>query len=199
MILYKGVVSKANTLTVAPLKRCGYGQGPCYDLTHNKVMTMTTVKHADNYTHVFKAWAPALGKQPTEAQLATAHVFGRPGKQSFAVAMALRDGGVSGSQIKTASALFDGKATPQLNHMRANIGAGLFERLPVPGVYAVKVTKNGQRFIDQYGKAGNKPTEAKPVKAAAKPVKAPKANKAKGKVTEAPAPAVTATAPQPTA
>jgi hypothetical protein len=60
---------------------------------------MAQVKHISYYTNVMQSWSKAdLGKAPTEAQLALAHVFGRPGKQSMAVAMALRDGGVSGSK-----------------------------------------------------------------------------------------------------
>ena len=113
---------------------------------------MAQVKHVSYYTNVMQSWSKGeLGKAPSEAQLALAHVFGRPGKQSMAVAMALRDGGVTGQQIKLASALFDGKATPQLNHMRDLIAAKQFERLPVPGAYALKIAPKGQQFVDLHG------------------------------------------------
>ena len=137
-------------------------------------VTMAQVKHVSYYTNVMQSWSKGeLGKAPSEAQLALAHVFGRPGKQSMATAMALREGGVTGQQIKLASALFDGKATPQLNHMRDLIAAKQFERLPVPGAYALKIAPKGQQFVDLHG-----------AKAAA--VQAPKAEpsaKSKRKVT----------------
>jgi hypothetical protein len=126
---------------------------------------MAQVKHISYYTNVMQSWSKAdLGKAPTEAQLALAHVFGRPGKQSMAVAMALRDGGVSGKQIKLASALFDGKATPQLNHMRDLIAAKLFTREPVSGAYVITLAPKGQQFVDLHGaKAAEKVTGDKPV------------------------------------
>ena len=145
---------------------------------------MAQVKHVSYYTNVMASWSKAdLGKAPTEAQLALAHVFGRPGKQSMAVAMALRDGGVTGQQIKLASALFDGKATPQLNHMRDLIAAKQFERLPVPGAYALVIAPKGQQFVDLHG-AKAATVEAKPVAKAAKASKPRKAVKAP--VTETP-------------
>lgn len=133
-----------------------------------------TIKHAGFYANVFSQWSKALGPKPTEAELSLAHVFGRPGKQSLAVAMALRDAGVKGTQIKGASALVDGKATPQLNHLRDLITAGLVNREPVPGAYVIRVTAKGQKFVELHGAkvtAVVKPD--KPVKAKAnKPRKA---------------------------
>ena len=138
---------------------------------------MANIKHISYYTNVMQQWSKPLGAKPSEAQLALAHVFGRPGKQSFAVAMALRDGGVTGGQIKLASSLFDGKATPQLNHMRALIDARLFTRESgVPGYKLVKGPKAAQ-FIELYGA---KATEGAG-KAAAKGDKPRAAAKAAGK------------------
>lgn len=134
---------------------------------------MANIKHISYYTNVMQQWSKPLGAKPSEAQLALAHVFGRPGKQSFAVAMALRDGGVTGGQIKLASSLFDGKATPQLNHMRALIDARLFTRESgVPGYKLVKGLKADQ-FIELYGAkategAGKAVKTDKPAKAAKK-------------------------------
>lgn len=139
---------------------------------------MAQVKHLSYYTNVTQSWSKAdLGKLPTEAQLAVAHVFGRPGKQSMAVAMALREGGVTGSQIKLASALFDGKATPQLNHMRDLIAARMFTREAVAGAYVLTLAPNGQKFIDLHGAKAAADTAPK----AEKPVSAKSARKAERK------------------
>jgi hypothetical protein len=156
---------------------------------------MAQVKHVSYYTNVMQSWSKAdLGKAPTEAQLAVAHVFGRPGKQSMAVAMALRDGGVTGKQIKLASALFDGKATPQLNHMRDLIAANMFTREAVPGAYVITLAPNGQKFIDLHG------AKAAAVKPAAEAAKAPSkpAGKAKAKKAAKVAPAETPISEAPT-
>jgi hypothetical protein len=147
---------------------------------------MAQVKHISYYTNVTASWSKAdLGKMPSEANLSLAHVFGRPGKQSMAVAMALRDGGVTGKQIKLASALFDGKATPQLNHMRDLIAAKLFTREAVSGAYVITLAPKGQQFVDLHGaKAAAKVTGDKPAAKAAKPRKAKKVSVAP--VTETP-------------
>lgn len=135
---------------------------------------MAQVKHISYYTNVMQAWSSELGRKPSEADLALAHVFGRPGKQSMAVAMALREGGVTGAQVKLASSLFDGKATPQLNHMRDLLAAKLFTREAVSGKYVITLAPKGQQFVDLHGaKAAEKVTGTD------KPVK--KAVKAKGK------------------
>lgn len=137
---------------------------------------MSQVKHISYYTNALKSWSSReLGSKPTEAQLSLAHVFGRPGKQSLAVALALRDGGVTGAQIKGASALVDGKPTPQLNHMRDLIKARMFTREAVPGAYAITLAPKGQQFVDLHGaKAAEKVTSPKADKKAkvAKPRKA---------------------------
>lgn len=131
---------------------------------------MAQVKHISYYTNVMASWSkPDLGAKPSEAQLALAHVFGRPGKQSMAVAMALRDGGVTGKQIKGAAALFDGKPTPQLNHMRDLISERLFTREAVPGAYVITLAPKGQQFVDLHGaKAAEKVAAKAPVKAKGK-------------------------------
>ena len=164
---------------------------------------MSNVKHISYYTNVMQSWSRDLGSKPTEAQLSLAHVFGRPGKQSLAVALALRDGGVSGGTIKAVSALFDGKPTPQLNHMRDLLKAKLFTREAVPGAYCITLAPKGQQFVDLHGaraadKLADKASEAKPAKKAkaSKPRK-PKAEKAE--VTEAAPVAETGTEMQPTA
>jgi hypothetical protein len=153
---------------------------------------MAQVKHISYYTNVMASWSkPDLGAKPSEAQLALAHVFGRPGKQSMAVAMALREGGVTGKQIKGAAALFDGKPTPQLNHMRDLISEKLFTREAVPGAYVITLAPKGQQFVDLHGaKAAEKVAGSKP---AAKPAKALKPRKA-----AKPAPVETPTSEAPT-
>ena len=108
---------------------------------------MSNVKHIAFYTNVMTQWAKAdLGPKVTEAQLALAHVFGKPGKQSLVVAMALRDDGVTRGQMLGAAALFDGKPTPQLNHMRALVNAKLLTRQPVPGM---RTLTHGPRIPDR--------------------------------------------------
>ena len=136
-------------------------------------------------------WGKQLGPKPTEAELALAHVFGRPGKQSFVVGMALREAGVTRGQMLEACAMFDGKPTPQLNHMRALVNAKMFTRQPVPGAYALVKGPNADRFIDLHG--AKAAAEAKPakVKAAKKPRTAKAAKPAELPVSEtAPAEAV---------
>ena len=141
---------------------------------------MSQVKHISYYTNVMQSWSSSeLGKKPTEAELSLAHVFGRPGKQSLAVALALRDGGVTGAQIKAVSALVDGKPTPQLNHMRDLIKARLFTREAVTGAYALTLAPRGQQFVDLHGamaaaKLAGKAEKAKPAKQARKVAGKPK-------------------------
>ena len=152
---------------------------------------MATVKHVSYYTNVMQQWGKQLGPKPTEAELALAHVFGRPGKQSFVVGMALREAGVTRGQMLEACAMFDGKPTPQLNHMRALVNAKMFTRQPVPGAYALVKGPNADRFIDLHG--AKAAAEAKPAKAKAakKPRKAKAAKPAELPVSEtAPAEAV---------
>ena len=139
------------------------------------------------YGTYFKAWqVKLLGPKPTEAQLATIHGLGaRPGKQALANAMALRDCGVTGSQIVIAC------GAPQLNKMRGFITDGLLKREAVPAagthtVYKLTLTAKGATRVKAAdAKVANVAAPAK-VKAAPKPRK-PKA--------EAPAPVVAEAAP----
>ena len=149
---------------------------------------MAQVKHISYYTNVMQSWSKPLGSKPSEAQLSLAHVFGRPGKQSLAVAMALRDGGVTGAQIKLASSLVDGKATPQLNHMRDLIAAKLFTREAGEG-YCLTLAPKGQQFVDLHGAKAAAKVEAKA------PVKAKGKRKAKAVKVTAPAETPTSEAP----
>lgn len=158
-------------------------------------------KASDNYAVELKAWQPKVhGPKPSEAELSTAHAFGKPGKQSLALALALREGGVTGDQMKLVSALRDGKPTPHLNHMKLLVKAGSFTRAATPGVYKVTLTPTGKRWVEKAtldakpvtdavkaegatkatpkAKATDKPTvkaaKAKPVKAAKAKGNAPK-------------------------
>lgn len=153
---------------------------------------MSNVKHVSYYTNVMQQWSKALGPKPSEAQLATAHVHGRPGKQSLVVAMALRDCGVTRGQMLEAAGLYDGKPTPQLNHMRALVDSRMLTRQPVPGAYVLTVGPKHQQYADLHG------AKAAADKPAAKPVKAAKVSKPRKAKVTAPvieAPAVTETAP----
>jgi hypothetical protein len=136
---------------------------------------MSNVKHISYYTNVMQQWSKPLGPKPSEAELALAHVFGRPGKQSFVVAMALRPDGVTRGQMLTACSLFDGKATPQLNHMRALIDAKMFTRdMTGPG-YRLTQGPKAQAFIDLHGaKAAAKVEAVTPAKPKAKRTSKPR-------------------------
>ena len=158
-------------------------------------MTKSKVDATAWYTHTYLAgvepdhtsgWLKSLGSKPTAAMLEVAHYFSPqgPGKQAFALALALRPEGVTRGQI---SALFQGHQ--QSNHRKAQIDAGYFDRLPhsVPGVdqskcYKLELTDTGKAFIerrqaDQAAKqaAVQAKLEAKgKVKPEAKPVAKPK-------------------------
>src|SRR5271167_2942715 len=58
-------------------------------------------EHTKHYAPQFKAWAVKThGPRPTEVQLEQAHMLGcKPGKQALAVAMGLRDEGVTNPQV----------------------------------------------------------------------------------------------------
>lgn len=150
------------------------------------------------YANLFKAWqAKAMGPKPTAEQLATAHAFGRPGKQSLALAMAMRDVGVTAPQIIMAA------GAPQNNHRVAEIKAGHFKRERVAPddlghtVYKITLTPKGQAAIKRRADADAKANLTGDAPKAAKP-KAKRPRKAKGTaaVTEAAAaPAPEATAP----
>ena len=158
---------------------------------------------ANWYGTVFKAWQPKLlGPKPTADQLANIHNLGaRPGKQALAIAMGLRDCGVTNGQIVIAC------GAPQLNKMRGFITDALLKRLPVSPsteghtVYKLEVTPKGNQRIARTIKANEaKAVEGeteKPVKALVKAKGAVKGKKAvePKPVTET-GPTVTATAPE---
>ena len=131
------------------------------------------------YGNVFKTWqTKLLGPKPTDEQLANIHNLGaRPGKQALAIAMGLRDDGVTGAQIQIAC------GAPQLNKMRGFITDALLKRLPAtPGdnghtVYKLAVTPKGNQRIERAVKAAAKQAEAEAAEPAEKPVKAKAAKK----------------------
>jgi hypothetical protein len=143
------------------------------------------------YSTTFKGWpTKQVGPKPTEAQLAAVHNLGaRPGKQAMAIAMGLRDCGVTGSQIVVIC------GAPQLNKMRGFVDDRLLRKVAVPHdakghvVYKLEVTPKGQQRIDNALKrqaaqlaaeqaTPDQPAKAKPAKKAAKaPAKAKGARK----------------------
>ena len=140
------------------------------------------MSEANWYGTVFKSWQAKLaGSKPTAEMLATAHAFGKPGKQSLALAMAMRDEGVTNSQIMVAC------GNPQNNHRRGLIEAALFKRLPVAPaaaghtVYKIELTAKGNAAIQRREAAVAKVTAAgdavapKVKKATSKPRKPVKA------------------------
>src|SRR5690348_1544977 len=125
---------------------------------------------ATHYAKFFKAWpVKQVGRKPTEAELATVHAFARPGKQALALALMLRESGVTGAQIVMAC------GAPQLNKMRDTVAKGLAKRLPAPmtaeghTVYRLALTAKGTAKVAK----ANEPAQAdKPAKAkAVKPAK----------------------------
>lgn len=148
---------------------------------------MSNTNESNWYGDIFKAWqAKQLGPKPTTDMLANVHNLGaRPGKQALAIAMSLRDCGVTGSQIVIAC------GAPQLNKMRGYIADAYLKRLPVPRdavghtVYRLEVTAKGKQRIERSVKAAAKQADAekgtadKPVKAVAKAKGAAKPAKAK--------------------
>jgi hypothetical protein len=129
----------------------------------------------DWYGTVFKGWqAKLLGPKPTADMLASIHNLGaRPGKQALAIAMGLRDCGVTNSQIVIAC------GAPQLNKMRGLITDSYLKRVPVSPspeghtVYKLNVTPKGLQRIDRTVKAAVKADEAGKAE-----VEKPKAKKA---------------------
>lgn len=149
---------------------------------------MSNTENRAHYGASFKAWAvKQLGAQPTDTQLGQAHGLGcRPGKQALAIAMSLRDAGVTGGQIIMAC------GAPQLNKMRGFIDDAYLKRVAVSKtaeghtVYKNVVTPKGLKRIEATakraadleaaGKAGDTPKVKKvakgtaPRKPKAKPV-----------------------------
>lgn len=147
-------------------------------------MTDATTFYASN----FKNWSTSkLGPKPTAEQLDAVHNLGaRPGKQALAIAMGLREVGVTGSQIVMAT------GAPQLNKMRGFITDAFLKRLPAPAgenghtVYKLAVTPKGTQRIERTLKAAAKQAEAEKADGEAKPVKAKKAASKPRKVKAAP-------------
>lgn len=136
------------------------------------------------YSPMLKNWSTKqLGSKPTDELLNVAHAFGRPGKQSLALALAMRPEGVSGSQIVMVC------GAPQNNHRRGLIAGGLFKREPIPAneqghsVYKIKLTAKGEAAIKRAEEAASKAALNGDVKS-----KKPKAKKSKDKPALQPAP-----------
>jgi hypothetical protein len=111
---------------------------------------MTNILKA--YDDQFKVWqtagmAKTLGPRPTAEHLTTYHRLGaRHGKQCFAGAMALREQGVTGSEIVIAC------GAPQLNKMRGFIADALVKRVPLGKrngneIYKLVLTPKGEKRI----------------------------------------------------
>ncbi len=153
---------------------------------------MTKTTEATWYADYFARpiWvADMAGAKPSLESLKVAHAFGKPGKQSLALAMAMRATGVTGSEIQIAC------GAPQNNHRRGLITEGLFKRIPHPSrgnvtVYKIELSDKGRKAMATAA-AKAEPVEAKPAKAAkpekAKPAKVKAVKKAKAKKA-APAP-----------
>lgn len=120
------------------------------------------------YAPQFKGWqAKAMGSKPSDESLQTAHWFGRAGKQSLALAMAMRPEGVTGAQVVMAC------GAPQNNHRRDVLASGYFKREAVPAteaghtVYKVTLTAKGEAAIKRRteqaaaGALTDKPAKAK--------------------------------------
>jgi hypothetical protein len=116
--------------------------------------------------------AKALGPKPTAEQIMTyARLGARHGKQCFAGAMALRELGVTGSEIVIAC------GAPQLNKMRGFIADALVKRVPLGKrngneIYKLVLTPKGEKRIantlarEQAAEAAGAAADAvKPVKA----------------------------------
>lgn len=150
------------------------------------------------YAPTFKTWqVKQLGPKPGNDLLELAHKFGRPGKQSLALAMAMRAEGVTAGQIQIAC------GAPQNNHRRGLIGEGMFKRNAVAPtdaghtVYQITLTARGKAAADKAARAVETSTvdgDAKPAKKATSKPRKP----AKAKAVEA-APPVEAPADQPSA
>lgn len=155
---------------------------------------MTNVNNAaTHYADIFKGWsgekAKMLGPKPTAELLDHVHKLGaRPGKQALAIAMGLRDCGITAGQMQIAC------GAPQLNKMRGFITDAFVKRLAAPKVeghtvYRLELTAKGKQRIERAekqlakaeaaGAAVEGEAPAKPAKKAASKRK-PKAAKVAG-------------------
>lgn len=141
---------------------------------------------ATHYAETFKGWsgekAKLLGAKPTAELLDQVHKLGaRPGKQALAIAMGLREAGITAAQMQIAC------GAPQLNKMRGFITDAFLKRVAAPKadghtVYKLELTAKGKQRIERAEKAMAKAEQAGAAvdgEAPAKSVK--KAVKAKGK------------------
>lgn len=136
------------------------------------------------YGVTLKAWpVKLLGPKPSDDQLAIAHVFGRPGKQSLALAMAMRECGMTAGQMQIAC------GAPQNNHRRGLINEGLFSRDLNAGtneaghtIYKVSLTAKGAKAVEK----ANVTQAAQAAVGEVKPAKATKPRVAKAKATGKP-------------
>lgn len=146
----------------------------------------------ENYRGFLKGWSTSkLGVQPTADQLEAVQNLGaRPGKQAFAIAMGLRDEGVTNSQIVMAV------GNPQLNKMRGFITDAFLKRLPAAAgdsghtVYKLAITPKGLQRIERSKAAAAKLAEAGEAVTAEKPAKKAKAKAKAKKATAAKLPKV---------
>lgn len=150
------------------------------------------------YADSLKAWPKGAGPKPTVEHFRVAHYFGKPGKQSLALAMAMRDSGTTAPQIELVC------ERPQNNHRKRAIKLGYFNRVATPAdgthtVYKIELTEKGKLKVgaavsmakaDKAPKAPakaatpRKPRAAK-AKAAAAPEAAPEAPATEAQATEA--------------
>lgn len=117
----------------------------------------------------------------------------------MAVAMALRDCGMTSAAMTSASALFDGKATPHRNHIKAKVESGEFKREPMlGGGIKLSLTAKGKAWVEKAAdadKATPKVTTAKATTAPATNGKGKAARKAARKAKVKAATAATVDAP----
>lgn len=144
---------------------------------------MTNSNPSNAYGAVFKAWpARLLGPKPSDDQLAIAHVFGRPGKQSLALAMAMRGCGMTAGQMQIAC------GAPQNNHRTGLVHEGLFSRDLNAGtnaaghtIYKVSLTAKGAKAVEKANV-----TQAAQAAVREVPAKAAKPKAVKAKATSKP-------------
>ena len=132
-----------------------------------------------------------LGELPSNVLLGIAHCFGKPGKQTLALAMCLRECGASDAHICYASSGFDGLTRSQNNFKGSLEKAGLIRRnMAAPRnamnhtVYQYDLTAKGEAFVKRILAGTAKAAEfvkVQPAAKAAEPVKVQPATKAPAK------------------
>ena len=155
-------------------------------------MPTTKADYLRFFAPFLKGWREAtMGPRPTEAQLLTAYYWGltRPGIESLATAMAVRDGGYTVRQYLLASGAAGAAHNKQRGHATRGLASyaasGGVDGSPNARVFTLTPTKKGLARLA----AGASAPEGEAVA----PVKA-KAKKAKGKARKAKAVTLTATA-----